>query len=301
MNSSEAKVSSLVVLSQGLDVSSTAVEEVALACGVDSYRVRLLLKSKALTVIGRGLDEHIAPAVQALRSAGVPCGMLSSDDLLAVPRPAKAGGVGPNSDGGVGLRVHGRVGGPPAGVPLLLVFGDIGLAPESPTASSARPVDTFSQSVLRSVFPIVDVVWEHGRIRVPLRTMTWKGLTGRTFSGPGNLLRLLRLLAEQAEGTTLDAGFSGQDLPLGPLLCVPEVPAGADPARTELFERYVLAAAALWRKGLYPPAAPGQIVLPGMARPVAAGEFFSRRASVPAPVAIPWIRRGTRSRVRPTL
>jgi len=290
----ETSLSTLLAVA-GAPVAETAVAEAATLCGIDSHRMRLLLKRKGLTVLAR--TTRSADAVPVLRKAGVRSAALTTDEIQDAPRPALAGGVTRDASGRVVLRVHGKPAGAPAGVPLLLVFGDLAAVPEGPSVISARKPDTFGQRILRAAFPVVDLVWAEGRIRIGLSRMTWTGLPGRGFSRAANLQMLLRILTEQAAGVVLDDGFEAQELSLGPLLVAGENLEGADRERVVRFERYALAAIAAWKSRLYPEAGPGQIATLGGA-PTPAAEFFSRRPIPAAPIPLPWIRGGGRSRVR---
>ncbi len=279
-------------------VPETVLAEAASICGIDSLRMGLLLKRKGLTVLARTPGLRAADAADVLKAAGVRCAAITTEEIQDAPRPMLAGGVTRDAAGRVVLRVHGKPAGPPPGAPLLMIFGDLAAAPEGPSVISARRPDTFGQRILRAAFPVVDVVWPEGRIRIALTRMTWTGLPGRGFSGPANLQALLRMLTEQAAGVVLDDGFDAQELPLGPLLVAGESLEGVDRERGVQFERYVVAAVAAWKSRLYPDAGPGQITTLGAGAPSEAAEFFSRRPTAASPIPLPWIRGGGRSRVR---
>ena len=279
-------------------VPDGVAEETAGLAGVDSHRLKILLKSRGLTVLARAQAEGVSQAAESLKRAGVRCAAVSTPEVQDAPPAIRVGGIATDASGRVQLRAHGSAAGPPAGAPLLLIFGDLSRAPDGPAAFTARKPDTFVQRVLRAGAPVVDVVWPEGRLRIAPRRMTWAGLPGRTFSAPSNLALVLRRLSEQAAGVVIDDGFDGQEMSMGPLLVAGESLEGIDRERATLFERYALASIAAWRRGVYFETAPGRVST-ATERDVPAADFFSRRPAPPKPASIPWIRSGARSRVRP--
>jgi len=293
-------VSSLLGLPDGSAVAPSLVSEAAAVCGADPYRMGVLLRSRGLALLARGAGAELESARRVLEGAGVRCRTLTPEDFRSAPRTRLAGGVAAGAEG-VGLRVHGKPAGPPAGAPILLVLGDVGVdvAAAAPGGPS-RADDTFTQRLLRAAFPVVDIVWPDGRVRVALRQMAWSGLPGRTFSAPANLGLLLDALVRAAGGAVLDLEFDGQEILAGPPLGLDEPLEGADRTRAQRFDRYVAAAAAAWSKGLYPAVAPGRIALARDAVAMSPEDFFARKPAPAVPASIPWIRRSGRSRVRPT-
>ncbi len=290
-------ISSLIALPDGSAVAPAVTSEAAVLCGADPYRFGLLLKARGVTLLARGARPGLEAAGRALTAAGVRCRVLSPEDFRCLPRPGLAGGVAAGEDG-ARPRVHGLPAGPPAGAPLLFVFGDLGVDSAAAPGSSPRAQDTFSQRILRSAFPVVDVVWKAGRVRIALRQMAWAGLRGGTFSGPANLGLLLSELVQASGGATLDLEFDGQEVLAGPALGIDEPLEGADRTRTQRFDRYSAAAAAAWSKGLYAPVAAGRIALARDGVAKTPEDLFGRKPR-PVPAAnLPWIRRSGRSRVR---
>lgn len=289
---------SLLVLPDGSGVEPSVTSAAAAVCGADPYRFGVLLKGRGLTLLARGTASQLDAAARGLTAAGVKCRTVGPEDLRAAPRPLLAGGVAA-ADGALGLRVHGRLAGPPPGVPLLFVLGDLGEDAAASPGGPSRAGDTFSQRLLRATYPVVDVVWAGGRVRVPLRQMAWRELPGRAFSPPANLGLLLAALAAASGGTILDLEFDGQELLAGPPLGVDEPLEGADRTRTQRFDRYAAAAAAAWSKGLYPAVAAGRVALARDGLALEPGNFFARKPAPAATTSVPWIRRSGRSRVRP--
>jgi len=273
--------------------------ETARTHGLDPYRLRLAASGGGLAVIARGEWAALDAAAQALARQGTRCATVSDEEARSLPKLQVAGGIASEGEE-VALRVHGRATGPPAGIPLLFIMADLGREEGPVAASRPRPHDTFQQRILRAVFPVVDVVWQAGRIRVPLRGMAWRGLPGaKRLSGPLNLVHLLETLAKRSAGATLDIGFQGQDLSVELPRPAEESLEGADRERTMLFDRYAAASAVLWKKGLYPPVAAGHLTIAsGDSTPIEPERYLSapRRASAKSPV--PWIRKGKKSRTR---
>lgn len=285
----------------GSGAPNTVLEAAALAHGLDAPALRIHSASPFVSVVGRGMAPRISGAADALRSGGVPCAAVPETEARSLPPLQLAGGIAPDGSGAV-LRVHGRPAGPPAGVPLLLVLGDVGREDGIPAPSAPRISDTVRQRILRAVFPVVDVVWNEGRIRVPLRSMAWRGLPGLSHSSPSNFLRLLELLVSASAGAVLDFGFRGQDLAVDPGPSSSERLEGGDAAAALLFDRYSTATVLAWRHGLYPPSAPGKLAIPGdAAGPRSPEEIFQARPAAREKSPVPWIRRGKKSRVRGTL
>jgi len=288
--------SALILIPSGSFTPDESFFEAARVWGLDPHRLCLQLKASCLAVLAVGEEARLAPAVEALSRKGLRCALISDQQALALPRLQVAGGVA-YEDQALSLRVHGRPAGPPPGVPLLFVFGDIGREVRMEPMSYRRE-DTFRQRVLRAAFPVVDVVWEAGRVRVPLPGMTWRGLPGVTVSAPDNFLRLFGKLAEQSAGTVLDFGFQGQDVGIDPLRGAEEPLEGADRAKLLLFERYSAAAAIALEKGVYPAVAPGRLSIAGSpSSAVEPQRVFGAPTSAAAASPVPWIRRGKRSRV----
>ena len=237
--------------------------------------------------------------------AGLASAVVTNEEVHALPRVQQAGGIAPGDTGGVSLRVHGLPAGPPEGVPLLFVVADLGRHEVAPGAAQPRPGDSMRQRLLRAVYPVVDVTWSDGRLRVPLKGMTWRGLPGAGLSAPGNLLRLLELLTERGAGSIVDVGFVGQDVVVDPRPAIAEPAEGVDRDRVALFDRYSAAAAILWSRGLYPKSAPGEVVEVGaaasaspLAQSVSAQGFFERPAAALTKSPVPWVRGGKAARLR---
>ncbi len=293
----------LVVLPSGSESSPESVLEAARKSGLDPQRLRIQLNGRALAAAARGSAEEVAAAAQALAGAGLASAVVTDAQSRALPRLQVAGGVAPVDGDGVCLRVHGQPAGPPQGVPLLFVVADVGRDDPARGAAQARPGDSMRQRLLRAVFPVVDVVWAEGRLRVPVKGMTWRGLPGGGLSGPANLLRLLELIAARSSGAVVDIGFMGQDLAI-------DAPAGAEPLegadreRVSLFDRYAAAASIAWSRGLYPKAPPGEVAevgtaaSAGLARSVKAQAFFARPGAARAASPVPWVRRGKAAHLR---
>ena len=292
---------SLLLMAGGDPEASRGLEGVAAGHGLDVAMLRIQASSPFLSLIGRGDARRMSGAADALRAGGLLCAAVPESEARGLPRLQIAGGVAPEGSGAV-LRVHGKPAGPPQGVPLLFVFGDLGREEGLPEPSAPRPSDTLRQRILRAVFPVVDVVWNEGRIRVALRTMTWRGLPGFSPSAPTNFLHLLEVLAERSAGAVLDLGYRGQDLAVEPGPGSPETLEGCDAATAVLFDRYASAAAVAWRHGLYPASAPGRLVVPAdTGGPRNPAEIFRARPSPAVKSPVPWIRRGRAARVRQTL
>lgn len=295
MASPQPPASILVALPRQTEISAETAAEVAGLCGADSYRLRLLLKASSLTVLWHGEPSRVEAAALSLREKGVRCAAVSAQELGALPRLRTAGGIVREGES-VRLRVHGRPEGPPPGAPLLLVFADLARPPSAPLSPRTRPAAAFSQRVLRAGLPVVDVVWDGGRIRVPVRGIAWNGLPGRTLSAPRNFIRLVEALVRGSGGAVLDLGFQGQQLDAA-APGAEEPVEDADRERTALFDRYGAVAAAAWAGGLFPPAEPGKLVLAGEALPGEPKEPLSAPAPAGAAASpIPWIRRAGRSR-----
>lgn len=279
--------------------------EAARAAGLDPNRLRIQLKGRALAAAARGQAGHLAGAARALQAAGLKTAVFTDAEAHALPALQVAGGVAADGEGGVTLRVHGRPLGPPAGVPLLIVVADLGRE-RARGAAEARPGDSLRQRVLRAVFPVADVIWPEGRVRVALKGMAWLGLPGLGLSAPANFLRLLEALAQRSAGTVVDLGFVGQDLAIDPLRGALEALEGADRERMSLFDRYSAAAALAWARGLYPGAPAGEVATVGasasaavgLARSVTAKHYFAMPGTGPAPSKVPWLRHGHAAHVR---
>jgi hypothetical protein len=276
-------------------VPDDAVSRAAGEGAIDLYRLRLLLRSRSLVVLARGDSERLAAAANALSSAGVRCAVVSAGDARSIPRPHVAGGVAKEADG-VLLRVHGKPFGPPIGAPLLFVFGDVG---RQKSASGSHAGDTLAGRLQRAAHPVVDVIWREGRVRIPLRGMSWRELPDATFSAPGNLAHLLEQLTERSGGAVLDLGFDGQDVFVEPAAVADEPLEGADRNQLALFERYSAAAAIAWSQNLYPPTTIGKMAL-AVPSPGASDRPGSTAISpaIYGVSPIPWIRKDRASRLR---
>lgn len=291
----------LLLVAGGSGVPNAVVEAAAQSHGLDAPALRIHSSSPFVSVAGRGMAPRISGAAEALRSGGVPCAAVPETEARSLPPLQLAGGIAPDGSG-AGLRVHGRPAGPPEGVPLLLVLGDIGREDGIPAPSAPRASDTVRQRILRAVFPVVDVVWSEGRIRVAVRSMAWRGLPGLSPSSPSNFLRLLEILVSASSGAVLDLGFRGQDLAVDPGPSSSERLEGGDAATALLFDRYSTAAVLAWRHGLYPPSAPGKLLIPGEAGGARTpAEIFQARPAAREKSLVPWIRRGKQSRIRGAL
>lgn len=291
----------LLLMAGGPGVPSAVVEAAALAHGLDAPALRIHSASPFVSVIGRGMAPRISGAADVLRSGGVSCAAVLEAETRSLPPLQIAGGIASDGSGAV-LRVHGRPSGPPAGVPILLVLGDVGPEDGLPAPSAPRTSDTVRQRILRAVYPVVDVVWNEGRIRVPLRSMAWRGLPGLSHSSPSNFLRLLELLVSASAGAVLDLGFRGQDLAVDPGPSSHERLEGGDAATALLFDRYSTASVLAWRHGVYPPSAPGKLAIPGESGgPRSPAEIFQAMPAARGKSPVPWIRRGKKSRVRGAL
>jgi hypothetical protein len=296
----------LLALPAGPEPGPEAILEAASASGLDSRRLGIQLRGRALTAICRGSLADVALAGSRLSAAGLSSAVVTPEEVAALPRTQSASGVAAEGEA-VSLRAHGRPAGPPESLPLLFVFADLGRDDVAPGSAQARPGDSMRQRLLRAVFPVVDIAWEGGRLRVPVKGMAWRGLPGLGMSAPGNLLRLLELLAQRAAGTIVDVGFVGQDLSIDAPAAV-EAIEGADRDRTAAFDRYSAAASLAWSKGLYPRVGPGEVAEVGagassadLARFVKAQTFFARPATALASRAaspVPWVRRGPAARMR---
>lgn len=288
----------LVVIPDGGGVPETLFET-SRRHGLDPYRVRLAASGRGLALIARGEVGPLEAAAQALAREGTRCATVSDEETRSLPRLQVAGGIAAEGES-VSLRVHGKAVGPPEGVALLFLLADLGREDGPLAAARPRPRDTFAQRLRRAVFPVVDVVWQGGRIRLPLRGMAWRGLPGaQRLSGPLNLIHLLETLAKRSAGATLDMGFQGQDLAVEVPPPAEESVEGADREQTTFFDRYSAAAAALWAKGLYPPATPGHLtVVSGDPTPIEPKRYLSAPRTAPTKSPIPWIRKGKKSRTR---
>src|SRR5262249_10957175 len=148
--------------------------------------------------------------------------------------------------------------------------------------------------ILRSTFPVIEIVWPEGRVRVSPRQMSWRGLPDQTHSSPENAARLVDALVRASGGAVLDSGFVGQNVPVEIHAVAPEPLAGADGDKTELCERSAAAAAMAFRKGLYPPAAAGTLQTVHSN----AASLIPRASAAVTSSAIPWMRPGRLSRLR---
>jgi hypothetical protein len=282
----------LLLRSSG-DAPEQTVLNAARAGDLDARGLALRMRGEGLLVAAQGSAERLSRMGEALAGAGGPWALVTASQARGLPAVEVAGGIAAMG-GAIALRVHGRPAGPPPGVPLLMIFGDLGRQ-DSGGASSPRPGDSLTQRTLRAVFPVVDIVWNGGRRRVALKQMTFHGLPGAAHSVAENLLLLLQRLAAQSGGAVLDAGFYGQDVLIEPLRGAQEPIEGADRERLALFERYAAAASLAFASGLYPEAAPGELLAPEL--PAAApGEKvppITTAAGVLRPSAspVPWIRK----------
>jgi hypothetical protein len=290
----------LIVLPSGLEPNLETVVQAGRATGLEANRLRILMNGRALAAAGRGSEDDLERAARALRDAGLEARVVTDSQAHALPALQVAGGVSSDGDR-LSLLVHGRPFGPPAGTPLLFVVGDLGRvkghAPEQTSARSVR------QHLLSAAAPVVDIVWSGGRVRVPMRDMTWLGLPRRAFSTVDNMIAMLGTISEAALGTAVDFGFVGQDLAvnrpghtLNPLQ-------GTDPELAALFDQYAAAAALGWEKGIYPTAGPSQVApvgggVAGQARVQDARSFFSASPPARPTGSISWIRGGGPSRIR---
>ena len=296
---------SLVVLPSGSESRPELVLEAARKSGLDPKRLRIQLNGRALAAAARGSAEEVSAAAQALAGAGLASAVVTDAQARALPRIQVAGGVASADGDAVSLRVHGQPAGPPQGVPLLFVVADVGRDDLARGSAQARPGDSMRQRLLRAVFPVVDVVWAEGWLRVPVKGMTWRGLPGGGLSGPANLLRLLELIAARSAGVIVDIGFVGQDLAIDPPAGAESLE-GADRERVALFDRYSAAASIAWSRGLYPRASPGEVIeigagapaSAGLARSVKAQAFFARPGAARAASPVPWVRRGRAAHLR---
>jgi hypothetical protein len=160
-------------------------------------------------------------------------------------------------------------------------------------AAEPRPGDTFRQRLLRAVYPVTEVIWGEGRLRMALRGMSWRDLPGAAFSAPANFVLLLERLAAQSAGAVLDLGFAGQDLAIEPLRGADEPLEGADRERLLLFERYAAAAAIAFARGLYPEASAAALGLVGGLENRAAAPLSPPAPTASKPSPVPWIRRSS--------
>ena len=295
----------LVVLPDGEARNPDAILEAARSSGVDPNRLRIQLHGRALAAAARGSAKSLAAAAQALLRAGLVSTVVTDAEAHALPPLQSAGGVWRDGER-LSLLVHGRPYGPPAGVALLFVFADLGRSDRAPNPADQQPAGSFRQQLLRATLPVVDVVWTGGRVRVSLRSMTWRGLSRRSLSGADNLIQVLGTLAHDATGTVVDSGFMGQDLAVQPPQGMLEPLEGIDRDRSALFDRYSATAALAWERGIYPAAASGQVAPVGGAatRPAGVCEaraFFSAPAPARSSSEIPWIRGGLKSHIRRSL
>ena len=291
----------LLVLPTGPNPNSEAILEAARTGGLDSHTLRIQLNGQALAAAARGSAQKLQPAALALSAAGLKAAVVTDAEVHALAPIQVAGGVSSDGDR-LSLLVHGRPYGPPPGVPLLFVLADLGQGERALNPADQQPTGTVRQRLLRATLPVVDVVWKGGRVRVSMRGMTWRGLPRHSLSGADNLIQTLGTLAHEAAGTAVDFGFVGQDLALDPPRGTLEPIEGVNRERSHLFDRYAAAAALAWEKGLYPGARQGEVA------PVAGGAvgadirearaFFASIARPRAAPAIPWLRRGSPSRVR---
>lgn len=289
-----------MVLPNGSEPNPAAVLQAAGSSGLDTHRVRMLMNGRALGAAGRGSEEDLERAALALREAGLEARVVTDAQSRALPAVHVAGGVSSDGDG-LSLLVHGRPFGPPPGVPLLFVFGNVARGTrhslEQPPNGSVR------QNLLRAEAPVVDIVWSEGRVRVPMRDMTWRGLPRRSLSAADNMIAALGAIAEAASGAAVDLGFVGQDLAINHAGHALEPLPGADADLAALFDRYTAAAAVAWSQGIYPSAGPGQVVAVGggsvvPARAQAARAYFSAPPPARPARVLPWIRGGGPSRIR---
>ncbi len=292
----------LLVLPDGAATQSDAVLEAARSTGLDPGSLRIHLNGRALAAAARGSIEKLSHAAQALTGAGLASVVVTDEEARALPRLELAGGVLSEGDR-LSLLVHGRPYGPPSGVPLLFVVGDLGRGDPVSISADLQPAASFRQRLLRASFPVVDVAWTGGRLRVSLPDMTWRGLSGHGLSSAENLARMLGTLGANAAGTVVDLGFAGQDLPVDPNRPPFEPMEGVDRERMELFDRYAAAAALAWEKGIYPVAGPGQVAPVGsigraLVSACDARTFFSAPARGRSAPTIPWVRGGRASHVR---
>jgi hypothetical protein len=219
------------------------------AAGLDPYLVRTFLNARTLTVLGEGSADQLAPLVQALGRLRTPAAVVEEAEVRSLDPPQRAGGV----RSGPELLVHGRPAGPPAGEPILLVFGDLAAA-DAPPPAAAAPAAELKARVIRARCPVLDIAWSNGRLRVAAARMSWAGLPGHTLSAPLNLVRLAEALAQRSGGAVLDGDFSGQLLAGPPVRRCPDGIDGADRGVVLAFEQYSALAALAWQRGLYGPA-----------------------------------------------
>ena len=276
-------------------VPDSKVEVVASGSGLDSYRTALLLRGRGVVVLGSGDAEKLEPAQRKLSEAGVSCAVVPMSEGRGLPPAQVAGGIA-TDDAGVTMRVHGRPFGPPPGMPLLLLFAD--LARAGRTSPAEHPKDSLAQRIRRAGYPVVELLWREGRLRVAPQAMSWRGFPQATFSSRNNLIRLLEILTARSGGITCDFQFDGQEMGIEPAAVACEALEGADRERLALFERFSVAAALAWNRGLYPAAAAGQLTSVGVASAFPGDSPPSFSAAAPAASPIPWIRKEKASRLR---
>jgi hypothetical protein len=199
---------------------------------------------------------------------------------LPLPPGRLAGGLSTEGDT-LAFRMGNRVVGPAPGIPLLLVYGDLGPPPPSGTSAVRLSLANLKAQIMRATCPVLDLLWQGERVRLAATGMAWKGLPNASLSSPLNLVVLLHLLADRAGGALIDLTFSGIAPGLeGGAGSAWDPPSGADRERTAAFERHVAIVAGAWAQGSLPRPAPGLLAEIGSVGPSVKGPE--------APVAPPW-------------
>jgi len=276
-------------------IPASAMDAAARASGLDPYRLALMLRARGLVALAAGEAGRLEAARRELSEAGLRCAVVPASAARSLGAPQIAGGIA-SEESGVTLRVHGRPFGPPPGAPLLLLFAD--LARVGRTRSGEHLADSLGQRIGRAAYPVVELVWGEGRVRLAPQALSWRGFPGASFSSNENLLRLLELLAARSGGVTCDFHFDGEEMPIEPARVAAEPLEGADQERLALFEKYSAAAALAWNSGLYPAAPAGKMMelAPSRAAAGVAGTVASAQPLGATP--IPWIRKDKASRLR---
>jgi hypothetical protein len=191
-----------------------------------------------------------------------------------------------DEDGIPRLLVSGRSVGPPPGVPLLWVFGDVGSPPEEETLHVSATQDDLKHRALRATNPVVDLFFGGDGLRIVANALPWRGMSHASMSSRLNLVDLVDRLSQISGGALLDLRFDGE----GGATRVqgPAVPVGVKSDRWWAFARYSAGLGARFAEGALGRAPSGQlqvIVAPSAARHDANGD-----GQVPPTLqkALPW-------------
>jgi hypothetical protein len=169
-------------------------------------------------------------------------------------------------------------------MPLLWVFGDLAKPQRGESPYVSPQGNDLRHRVLGATFPVVDLVFDGGALRIAGNALPWRGMSHASMSSPLNLVDLIERLSRASGGALIDLRFEGQARPAH--ADGPPVEQGADSGRWHDFNTYVADLGARFASGALGHCSPGQLALVGAAT-VSGGGKGGLPAGPAVPVAAP--------------